>query len=176
MDFSHRSSTTSASDRLNAFRQPMEPSSSSSRMLARKNEVLMGASVILVALMLVVFVLLRPAKTQSVVENPTESSEVVGRTESQLLAGEALIALAVQPGHFPPHLMIGDTVKIAVTPGLDGNGETRLLPEEMLVSDISGSSDSQIESVITVRAPQSLLVNVAASGEIHVAKVNGVAK
>lgn len=145
-------------------------------MLARKNEVLMGASVILVALMLVVFVLLRPAKTQSVVENPTESSEVVGRTESQLLAGEALIALAVQPGHFPPHLMIGDTVKIAVTPGLDGNGETRLLPEEMLVSDISGSSDSQIESVITVRAPQSLLVNVAASGEIHVAKVNGVAK
>ena len=67
-------------------------------------------------------------------------------------------------------------MKIAVTPGLDGNGDTRLLPEEMLVSDISGSSDSQIESVITVRAPQSLLVNVAASGEIHVAKVNGVAK
>lgn len=136
----------------------------------------MGASVILVALLLVVFVLLRPTKTQSVVENSTQSSEVVGRTDSQLLAGEALIALAVQPGHFPPHLMIGDTVKIAVTPGLDGNGDTRLLPEEMLVSDISGSSDSQIESVITVRAPQSLLVNVAASGEIHVAKVNGVAK
>lgn len=176
MDFSHRNSTTSAFDRLNAFRQPMEPSSSSSRMLSRKNEVLMGASVILVALLLVVFVLLRPTKTQSVVENPTQSSEVVGRTDSQLLAGEALIALAVQPGHFPPHLMIGDTVKIAVTPGLDGNGDTRLLPEEMLVSDISGSSDSQIESVITVRAPQSLLVNVAASGEIHVAKVNGVAK
>lgn len=176
MDYSHRSSTTSASDRLNAFRQPMEPSSSSSRMLSRKNEVLMGASVILVALLLVVFVLLRPTKTQSVVENPTQSSEVVGRTDSQLLAGEALIALAVQPGNFPPHLMIGDTVKIAVTPGLDGNGDTRLLPEEMLVSDISGSSDSQIESVITVRAPQSLLVNVAASGEIHVAKVNGVAK
>ena len=154
----------------------MEQSSASSRMFARRNEVLMGASVILVGLLLVVFVLLRPAKTQSVIETPTVSSEVVANTESQLLAGEALIALAVQPGHFPPQLMVGDTVKIAVTPGLDGNGDTRLLPDEVLVSDITGSSDSQIESVITVRAPQTLLANIAASGEIHVAKVNGAAK
>lgn len=176
MDFSHRSSATSAADRLNAFRQPMETSSAKSRMFARKNEVLMGASVILVGLLLLVFVLLRPARTQSVIESPIVSSDVVGHPESQLLAGEALIALAVQPGNFPPHLMVGDTVKIAVTPGLDGNGDTRLIPDEVLVADILGSSDSQIESVITVRAPQSLLVNVAASGEIHVAKVNGVAK
>lgn len=176
MDFSHRISTTSAADRLNAFRQPTEKSSASSRMFARRNEVLMGASVILVGLLLVVFVLLRPAKTESVIESPTVSHVAVATTETQLLAGEALIALAVQPGNFPPQLMVGDTVKIAVTPGLDGNGDTRLLPDEVLVSDIADSSDGQIESVITVRAPQSFLVNVASSGEIHVAKVNGAAK
>ena len=137
---------------------------------------LMGVAVILVGLLLTLFVLFRPAKNQSVVEFPTESSAVLETSNAQLLTGEALIALAVQPGHFPPQLLVGDTVKIAVTPGLDGNGDTRLLPDEVVVADISSAAEGQIESVITVRAPQTFLVNVASSGDIHIAKVNGSAQ
>lgn len=176
MDISHRSSSTSASDRLNAFRQPMDKPSTGPRTILRRNEVLMGTAVILVCLLVVALVAFRPAKNQTVIESSTEAGVVTQDPGLELLAGEALIALAVQPGHFPPQLNIGDSVRIAVTPGLDGAGDTRLLPDEVVVSDISSSSDSQIESVITVRAPQSILVNVAESGEIHIAKVNGASK
>ena len=154
----------------------MEHTSSANRTILRKNEVLMGAAVILVGLLVVVLVAYRPARNPTVVQDSVESGVTASSAGPELLAGEALIALAVQPGHFPPQLLVGDTVKIAVTPGLEGSGDTRLLPDEVVVSDISSSSDSSLESVITVRAPQTFLVNIAQSGEIHVAKVNGSTK
>ena len=173
VDTLHRGSSTSAADRLHAFRQPQEAPSGNRRMSIRKNEVLMGAVVILVGILLISFVVFRPNKTQTVIGAPEIPSQLSEISEPQLLAGDALIALAVQPGHYPPQLVVGDAVRIAVTPGVDGNSETRLLPDEAVVTSISTSNDIQTESVITVIAPQTVLASIAASGELHVAKVNG---
>jgi hypothetical protein len=101
------------------------------------------------------------------------TSEITPVSTPQLLEGEAFVALAVEPGRYPPQLVVGDVIRIAVTPGLDGNGETRLLPEDAVVTDVSTASDTQMETVITVRAPQKVLVDIAASGLLHVAKVSG---
>jgi len=173
VDTSHRSSSSSAADRLHAFRQPNEPSQVRRRAAIRKNDVLMGAVVILVGILLVSFVAFRPDKNQTVIGSPALPTEPSDISAPQLLAGDALIALAVEPGNYPPQLSVGDAVRIAVTPGVDGNSETRLLPGEAVITDIAPAHDAQIESVITVRAPEALLVSIAASGSLHVAKVNG---
>jgi len=173
MDTLHRNPPASTADRLQAFRQTAETPNAGRRLATRKNEVLIGVIVVLVGLLLVSFVVFQPEKNQVVV-GPTPSVEQSpANSESQLLAGEALIALSVQSGHFPPQLAVGDVVRIAVTPGIDGNGETRLLSDEAVVVGISLAGDGQIDSVITVRASESVLTSVAASGAVHVAKVNG---
>lgn len=138
-----------------------------------KNEVLMGVIVILLGILLLGFLILQPDKNQTVIGTPATPTESTPSSSPQLLQGEAFVALLVEPGHFPLGLTIGDVVRIAVTPGIDGNGETRLLPDEAVVTEISPSSDTQMETVITVRAPQTVLIDVASSGSLHVAKVNG---
>lgn len=174
MDSFHRSLSSSANERLNAIRQPAEAMSDERRLSLRRNEVLMGSAVVLVGVLLVLFVVFRPNKNQIVIGEQTPQPQSSVSSIPQLLADEALIALSVEAGHFPPQLQIGDVVRIAVTPGIDGATETRVLPEEAVVSDISTTQDSFAGAVITVRAPQNVLANVAASGAIHVAKVNGV--
>lgn len=174
MDSFNRSLSASANERLNAFRQPVAPMSDERRLSLRRNEVLMGSAVVLVGVLLVFFAMFRPNKNQVVIGEKTSQSQISASSIPQLLADEALIALSVEAGHFPPQLEIGDVVRIAVTPGIDGANETRVLPEEAVVSDISTTQDSFSGAIITVRAPQNVLANVAASGAIHVARVNGV--
>ena len=138
-----------------------------------KNEVLMGVVVILLGILLLGVLILQPDKNQTVIGTPAAPTESIPSSSPQLLQGEAFVALLVEPGHFPPGLTIGDVVRIAVTPGIDGNGEARLLPDDAVVTEISTSSDTQMETVITVRTPQTVLLDVASSGSLHVAKVNG---
>ena len=176
MDSRNRSLSASANERLNAFRQPSDASSDDRRLSLPRNEVLMGSAIVLVGVLLILFVVFRPNKNQVVTGEQISQSQIAVSSIPQLLADEALIALSVEAGHFPPQLEIGDVVRIAVTPGIDGASETRVLPEEAVVSDISTTQDAFTGAVITVRAPQNVLANVASSGAIHVAKVNGVDK
>ena len=173
MDSMHRPSSTSVADRLNAFRQPAGAQSTARRIALGKNEVLMGVVVVLVGILLLGFLVFQPDKNQTVIGSDVVSQVVAPSSTPQLLEGEAFVALAVEPGRYPPQLAVGDVVRIAVTPGIDGNGETRLLPDDVVVTDVAASGDSQMETVITVRAPQKVLVDIAASGTLHVAKVNG---
>lgn len=173
MDSLHRSSSSSATERLSAFRHLGDEVSTRKRAFSRKTEVFVGVSVTLVGLLLLVTVLLRPSKEEAVVgQLPVASSNVVVPS-TELLDGEVMVALPVQVGHYPSQLAVGDTVRIVVTPGINGDGETRLLTEEVVVTELSKANDVGAESVITVRAPQSIFVDIAASGPIHVAKVNG---
>ena len=174
MDSIHRPSPTSAAERLNAFRQPAGAPSAAHRIAIGKNEVLMGGVVVFVGILLLGFLVFQPDKNQTVIGTIEAASEITPTSAPQLLEGEAFVALAVEPGRYPPQLKVGDVVQIAVTPGIDGNGETRLLPEEAVVTDVSTASDTQMETVITVRAPQTVLVDIAGSGSLHVAKVSGV--
>jgi hypothetical protein len=174
VDSIHRPSSTSAAERLNAFRQPAGAPSAANRIAIGKNEVLMGVVVVLVGVLLLGFLVFQPDKNQTVIGTIESASEITPTSAPQLLEGEAFVALAVEPGQYPPQLKVGDVVQIAVTPGIDGNGETRLLPEDAVVTDVSTASDTQMETVITVRAPQTVLVDIAASGSLHISKISGV--
>lgn len=176
MDSFHPSSSASAAERLNAFRQPTTDASTKRGPDRRKNELLMGVVVMVVGVLVITFVLFRPSKNQVVIGKQAQPVVSTDDTPMQLLADEALISLSVQLGHFPPQLEVGDSVRIAITPGIDGATETQVLAEDAVVADISSVSDNQSDSVITVRAPQSVLARVASSGPIHVAKINGGGK
>lgn len=98
----------------------------------------------------------------------------VGAPTEELLSGEALVAFPVQSGHFPPSLQRGDSVRVVVTPGADGSGETRLLPETVLVTAIDSAPDVPDDVVLTVRAPVDLMPLIAGAGSLHVARVEVV--
>ena len=89
------------------------------------------------------------------------------------MAGEAFIAIALDPGNFPPSLLVGDTVRVVVTPSNDGNGSVRSLKELTVVQSVTPPADMGTQFVVTVRAPESLATAVAASGAIHLSIVKG---
>ena len=122
--------------------------------------------------MVLVFALITNRST-SVVTSGETTQELVPEVDTSqgLLANEAFIPLPVEIGHFPPQLETGDVVQIAVTPGIDGNGETRVLQEEVTVTDISAPDDLSTSTVITVRAPQKFLADIASSGALFLSQV-----
>ncbi len=170
MDSVTRSSASAGFDRLAALREPVgghrERESKKFRF-----EVLIGIICIVAGMALVLgFVIL---------QSPDDSAQVNGVTlettippnESTLLAGEAFVALAVDQGKFPPDVSIGDFIKVVVTPGVDGSGETKMIPQDLLVTHVAASNEMTAQTIFTVRAPQSLLPTIAESGPLHIARV-----
>jgi len=170
MDSTHRPGAPSPSDRLSALRERPEVPRSSGQSL-RRNDLLIGVAVVLIGVVLV-FALVTNRSTSVVTSGETSQKPISEVDTSQrLLANEAFIPLSVEIGHFPPQLEIGDVVQIAVTPGIDGNGETRVLQQEVTVTDISTSNDLSTSTVITVRAPQKFLADIASSGALFLSQV-----
>lgn len=91
---------------------------------------------------------------------------------AELLSGESLVAFPVKRGNFPPSITRGDTIRIVVTPGPDGNGDISIMDEEVVVFDIGEMSDMSGDIVLTVRGSETVLRSIAASGPIHVARIN----
>ena len=83
------------------------------------------------------------------------------------------IAMAVEPGNFPPSLAIGDTVRVVVTPSNDGSGSVRNLKETTVVESVMPPAEMGTQFVVTVRAPESLATAIAASGPLHLSIVKG---
>lgn len=104
---------------------------------------------------------------------PATISPKVDAPNSRLMAGEAFIAIAVEPGNFPPSLVVGDTVRVVVTPSNDGSGGVRSLKETTVVQSVIPPADMGTQFVVTVRAPESLATAIAASGPIHLSIVKG---
>lgn len=171
MDMHRQPAPPDAHDRLSALRSPQanKITSSPSMSLLRKWGVPGAVAAVLVAGAVVILGDLRRGEA----DGPRDAAVTlpVADETAELLSGEALVALSVRHGHFPPSLSRGDSVRIAVTPGADGTGETRLLPESVLVVSVDSASGSPDDVVLTVRAPVDLLPSVANAGSLHVARV-----
>jgi len=135
-------------------------------------EVLIGVVVVLAGITMALF-LSGGSSSPAIGGEPATSSPKVDAQDSRLMAGEALIAIAVDPGNFPPSLLVGDTVRVVVTPSNDGTGSVRSLKETTVVESVTPPVDMGTQFVVTVRAPESLATAIAASGPLHLSIVKG---
>ena len=135
-------------------------------------EVLIGVVVVLAGITMALF-LSGGSSSPAMGGEPSTSSPKVDVQDSRLMAGEAFIAIAVDPGNFPPSLLVGDTVRVVVTPGNDGSGSVRSLKELTIVQSVTPPAEMGTQFVVTVRAPESLATAVAASGPLHLSIVKG---
>ena len=135
-------------------------------------EVLIGIVVVLAGITMALF--LSGGGSSPAIGGETEtSSPKVDAQDSRLMAGEAFIAIAVDPGKFPPSLLVGNTVRVVVTPSNDGSGSVRSLKEITVVQSVTPPADMGTQFVVTVRAPESLATAIAASGPLHLSIVKG---
>jgi hypothetical protein len=135
-------------------------------------EVLIGVIVVLAGITMALF-LSGGSSSPAIRGEPSTSSPKIVAQDSRLMAGEALIAMAMDPGNFPPSLLVGDTVRVVVTPSNDGSGSVRSLKETTVVQSVTPPSEMGTQFVVTVRAPESLATAIAASGSLHLSIVNG---
>jgi len=135
-------------------------------------EVLIGVVVVLAGITMALF-LSGGSSSPAIGGEPATSSPKVDAQDSRLMAGEALIAIAVDPGNFPPSLLVGDTVRVVVTPSNDGSGSVRSLKEMTVVQSVTPPAEMGTQFVVTVRAPESLATAIAASGPLHLSIVKG---
>ena len=161
-------------ERLSVLRTP-QPGTAPVKSNAPKRmrlEVLIGVVVVLAGITMALF-LSGEGSSPATGGEPAISSPKVDAQNSQLMAGEALIAMAIEPGNFPPSLVAGDTVRVVVTPSNDGNGSVHSLREITVVQSVMPPADMGTQFVVTVRAPESLATAIAASGPLHLSIVKG---
>ena len=161
-------------ERLSVLRTP-QPGTAPVKTNAPKRmrlEVLIGVVVVLAGITMALF-LSGGGSSTAIGGEPATSSPKVDAQNSQLMAGEALIAMAIEPGNFPPSLVVGDTVRVVVTPSNDGNGSVHSLREITIVQSVMPPADMGTQFVVTVRAPESLATAIAASGPLHLSIVKG---
>ena len=135
-------------------------------------EVLIGVVVVLTGITMALF-LSGGSSSPAIGGESATSSPKVDVQNSRLMAGEALIAIAIEPGNFPPSLLVGDTVRVVVTPSNDGSGSVRSLKELTVVQSVTPPAEMGTQFVVTVRAPETLATAIAASGAIHLSIVKG---
>ena len=171
---SNNSGAPGIAERLSVLRAP-QPGAAPNRASAPKRmrlEVLIGVVVVLAGVTMALFL---SGGNSSPVDTgePATSSPEVDIQNSRLMAGEAFIAIAVEPGNFQPSLVVGDTVRVVVTPSNDGSGSVRNLKETTVVQSVTPPAEMGTQFVVTVRAPESLATAIAASGPLHLSIVKG---
>lgn len=170
----HRSGHTphAASDRLAALRSPASSDDDASRQSHSRVriDVLLGVLLILVGVAVVLYFRgntpAEPVTDGAVVTNPS----IQPPTQS-LMAGEALVAVALDDGAFPPDIRPGDVVRVIVSPNADGEGIVRSLGERVVVHRVATANAGMSSHVITLRAPETVAVDMAGSGPVHLAIV-----
>ena len=171
---SNNSGAPGIAERLSVLLAP-QPGTAPNRASAPKRmrlEVLIGVVVVLAGVTMALF--LSGGNSSPVgTGEPATSSPEVDIQNSRLMAGEAFIAIAVEPGNFPPSLVVGDTVRVVVTPSNDGSGSVRNLKETTVVQSVTPPAEMGTQFVVTVRAPESLATAIAASGPLHLSIVKG---
>ena len=171
---SNNSGAPGIAERLSVLRAP-QPGTAPNRASAPKRmrlEVLIGVVVVLAGVTMALF--LSGGNSSPVgTGEPATSSPEVDIQNSRLMAGEAFIAIAVEPGNFPPSLVVGDTVRVVVTPSNDGSGSVRNLKETTVVQSVTPPAEMGTQFVVTGRAPESLATAIAASGPLHLSIVKG---
>jgi hypothetical protein len=88
--------------------------------------------------------------------------------------GDALIAISLEEGSFPPDISVGDQVRIIVTSNIDGTEVARGLDAETIVQSIQETSTVGGRFVVTVSGVESIAEEVAASSSVHLAVIRKV--
>ncbi|MSO60433.1 MAG: hypothetical protein EXQ63_08940 [Ilumatobacteraceae bacterium] len=110
--------------------------------------------------------------SQAVTQSGPLPQSAVSRVDMSLKPQEALTAVSLNQGSFPPHLAVGNAVRIVVTPAADGSGgAVKTLTEVVVVHDITQASDVQQNTVVTLRGSVALAEQIAASGPVHLSIV-----
>ena len=159
------------SDRLQALRQNSHSQMSLSTPRKIRIELLLGA----VGVLLVIAFLFVVLGSQSPELTTTTSLAIEqGGKADQMKEGEALIAIALEEGAFPPGISVGDQVRVIVTSNADGTDVARGLTAETIVQSVQETSAVGGRFVITVSGVESVAEQVAASGRIHLAVIKKV--
>lgn len=89
-----------------------------------------------------------------------------------LADGEALTAVAIEPGWAPSDLAAGDAVRVVtVVPDADALGDiAALFPGEISVWDVA-PTDGTSQTVITLRGPLDLATELAQASSVRIARV-----
>jgi len=162
------STRSGAQDRLGALRAAPPPEQRKVRI-----EILVG--VLLLAVGIVMVLTLRGSRAEQLVTPPAqvqaESPDASG--EQILLADEALVALALEAGEFPPNLAPGDTVMVTFRSDDDIAVETRSLESEPTVVSVQGPADGGLHWIVVVRAKKSLPKAVISARDVSLSIVSG---
>jgi cytoskeletal protein RodZ len=155
-----------ANDRLQALRQNSSSLTGVTTPRKIRIDLLLGVIGILLVAVLLFAVLGSPAPEMTTIASiPTEQSE----SDNQIKDGDALIAISLEEGDFPPDVSVGDQVRIIVTSNTDGTDRARGLVAETVVHSISETSAVGGRYVVTVSGTESVAEEVAASGPVHLA-------
>lgn len=120
-------------------------------------EVLVGGSLVVAAL--VMFLILKPRRADLPAVMPgvdavVESTEAL--VEPVLGKDEALVAVALEAGDFPPGLVPGDEVMVTVRPDLDTGTDPRTIgrPSKIVAIEPPGTGD--MRWIVVLRADRKL--------------------
>lgn len=172
MDHRSGQSPNTTTDRLAALRSPVSAETDSTRRSPSRvrMDVLVGVLLILLGVALALY-LRGGSGTVTVTETTIVADPPALPASQSLMAGEVLVAVALEDGAFPPDLRTGDVVRVIVSPNSDGEGAVRSLSERVVVYDVVSSDSGLGNHVITLRAPENVAVDLASSGPVHLAVV-----
>lgn len=162
---------TSANDRLQALRQSTSALTGITTPRKIRIDLLLGAVGVLVVIVLLFVVVGAPSPEMTTTASvPTQQPE----SDNQIEAGDALIAISLEEGAFPPDISVGDQVRIIVTSNADGVVIARGLATDTIVHSISETSAVGGRFVVTVGGTESVAEEIAASGPVHLAIIKRV--
>ena len=96
---------------------------------------------------------------------------------AELKPSEALVSAAVNVGNFPSDLAIGDSVRVVTVPdiALSESYEPTMFDEVVIVWSLVQPAANSDFALITFRSSLDLSLALAGAGEVHLARVAGVA-
>jgi hypothetical protein len=162
---------TSANDRLQALRQNSSSLTGVTTPRKIRIDLLLGAIGVLLVIVFLFVVVGSPSPEMTTTASvPTQQSE----SDHQIEVGDALIAISLEEGAFPPDVSVGDQVRIIVTTNTAGADSARGLIADTIVHSISETSAVSGRYVVTVSGTESVAEEVAASGPVHLAIIKRV--
>lgn len=94
------------------------------------------------------------------------------RPDASLTPSQALVAVALEDGQYPPAVTVGHSVIVTVRiQRPDGRVETLSLKPSASVSAVALPSEFQPKAVVTLRVPSQFAMEMAAADSVHLAIV-----
>jgi hypothetical protein len=158
--------SASANDRLQALRQNSSSLTGVTTQRKIRLDLLLGAVGVLLVIVLLFVVVGSPSpEITTTASIPVQQSD----SDDQIDLGDALFAVSLEEGAFPPDVSVGDQVRIIVTANTDGAVSARGLAADTIVRSIRETSAVSGRYVVTVSGNESVAEEVAASGPVHLA-------